>query len=465
MDLRSEKPGTSHPQHSTRAPSRRRFRLPALWLALATLAGGVLLSAFEREPLEVFKRRRAELMESVKDGIVVLFGQTPPEDIDYLPFRQTNDFYYLTGSEEPNVALLLVPSSSEGGNGREIFFLPLRDPAEERWTGPKIGAGDPGISEVTGFAEVMPPGHLPAQMGEALKRWNKIYTLTSGGEGGGNSSFLGRLRQLAPFASIENVAPEIAKLRSVKSAGEIDLIRKSTEATIEAHFAAMQAVRPGVYEYEIAALMKYEYERRGCERSAYPPIVGSGFNSTVLHYDKNRRRMEAGDMLVLDVGGEYSGYATDITRTLPVSGRFTKRQREIYEIVLGAQRAAIAAARPGASLRRTGPNSLHRIALEYLNEEGKKRLGEPLGEYFIHGLGHHVGLAVHDPSERSATLQPGMVITIEPGVYIPDEGLGVRIEDMILITEDGNEVMTRRLPRDPDEIEKIMAGGKRRGNR
>ena len=302
-------------------------------------------------------------------------------------------------------------------------------------------------------------------MGEALKRWNKIYTLTSGGEGGGNSSFLSRLRQLAPFASIENVAPEIAKLRSVKSAGEIDLIRKSTEATIEAHFAAMQAVRPGVYEYEIAALMKYEYERRGCERSAYPPIVGSGFNSTVLHYDKNRRRMEAGDMLVLDVGGEYSGYATDITRTLPVSGRFTKRQREIYEIVLGAQRAAIAAARPGASLRRSGPNSLHRIALEYLNEEGKKRLGEPLGEYFIHGLGHHVGLAVHDPSERSATLQPGMVITIEPGVYIPDEGLGVRIEDMILITEDGNEVMTRRLPRDPDEIERIMAGGKRRGNR
>ena len=457
MDLRTEKLVTSHPECSTRAPIRRRMAWLALWGVLATLAGGSLLSAFEREPLDVFLERRNKLMDTVGDGIVVLFGQTRPEDIDYLPFRQMNDFYYLTGSEEPNVAMLLVPAPSGGGEAREILFLPARDPAEERWTGPKIGAGDPGISEVTGFWEVMPPGHLPAQLGEALKRWNKIYTLTSGGQGGGNSSFLSRLRQLAPFASIENVAPEIAKLRSVKSAGEIELIRKATEATIEAHLVAMKAVRPGVYEYEIAALMKYEYERRGCERSAYPPIVGSGFNSTVLHYDKNRRRMEVGDMLVLDVGGEYSGYATDITRTLPVSGRFTERQREIYEIVLGAQRAAIAAARPGASLGRKGPNSLHRIALEYLNEEGKKRVGEPLGKYFIHGLGHHVGLAVHDPLERGSTLQPGMVITIEPGVYIPDEGLGVRIEDMILITEDGNEVMTRRLPRDPDQIEKIMS--------
>ena len=219
----------------------------------------------------------------------------------------------------------------------------------------------------------------------------------------------------------------------------------------------MRAVRPGVYEYEIAALMKYEYQRRGCERSAYPPIVGSGFNSTILHYDKNRRQMKAGDMLVLDVGGEYSGYAADITRTLPVGGRFTKRQRKMYEIVLGAQQAAIAAARPGASLGRDGPNSLHLIALEYLNKKGKEQVGEPLGKYFIHGLGHHVGLAVHDPSERDATLRPGMVITIEPGIYIQEEGLGVRIEDMILITEDGNESLTRRLPRDPDEIEKLMS--------
>ncbi len=457
MDFGTKKNGIAHLEGFTGIlPNQCLGQLMAKLILLNMLMVSSL-AAFEREPLDVFKRRRVELTESVKDGIVVLFGGTSPSDIDYIPFRQANDFYYLTGSEEPDAALILVPPLIEGGSGREILFLPERDLAEERWTGPKIGSDDPSLHETTGFSEVMSTGHLPEQMKEALGHLEKIYTVASRRKEGFDTLPGSRMRRLAPFASIVDVAPKIAKLRSVKSAGEISLIRKSVEATIEAHLAAMRAVRPGVYEYEIAALMKYEYQRRGCERSAYPPIVGSGFNSTILHYDKNRRQMEAGDMLVLDVGGEYSGYAADITRTLPVGGRFTKRQRKMYEIVLGAQQAAIAAARPGASLGRDGPNSLHLIALEYLNKKGKEQVGEPLGKYFIHGLGHHVGLAVHDPSERDGTLRPGMVITIEPGIYIQDEGLGVRIEDMILITEDGNESLTGRLPRDPDEIEKLMS--------
>jgi len=166
--------------------------------------------------------------------------------------------------------------------------------------------------------------------------------------------------------------------------------------------------------------------------------------------------MEAGHLVVLDVGGEYAHYAADITRTLPVSGRFTPRQREIYEIVLGAQKAAIAAVKPGMSLGRRGPNSLFQIAFDYINTHGQDSHGQPLGKYFTHGLGHHVGLYVHDLFEPGAPLQPGMVITIEPGIYLPEEAIGVRIEDMVLVTETGYELLSKRLPREADEIEALL---------
>jgi Xaa-Pro aminopeptidase len=265
------------------------------------------------------------------------------------------------------------------------------------------------------------------------------------------------LRKIAPLATLGDLRAVLTRLRMVKSPGEIALIRKATEASIDAHLAAMKAVRPGVWEYEIAALMKYEFERRGCEWPAYPPIVGSGFFSTVLHYDQDDRQMKDGDVVVLDVAGAYGGYTSDITRTLPVSGHFTSRQREIYEIVLGAQNAAIAAAKPGVYVGRSGKKGLYEIAFEYLNTHGKDLHGKPLGQYFIHGLSHPIGLNVHDPMDFNQPLQPGMVVTVEPGIYISEEKLGVRIEDDILITENGYELLTRRLPRAADEIEKVMS--------
>jgi Xaa-Pro aminopeptidase len=166
--------------------------------------------------------------------------------------------------------------------------------------------------------------------------------------------------------------------------------------------------------------------------------------------------MDAGQVLLMDVGGEYSHYATDITRTIPVGGKFTPRQREIYEIVLGAQKAALAAVKPGMTIARTGPNSLHQIAYQYIKTHGKDREGNSLGKYFIHGLAHHVGLDVHDPANPGTVLQPGMVITLEPGIYIPEESLGVRIEDMVLVTETGARLLSAALPREPDEIERAM---------
>ena len=252
----------------------------------------------------------------------------------------------------------------------------------------------------------------------------------------------------------------LASLRTYKDAGEIERIRHATDASIAAHLAAMHTVKPGITEREISALMQYEWGKRGCERPAYAPIVGSGFYSTVLHYSADSGTMQSGDLVVIDAAGEYSMYASDITRTLPVSGKFTARQREIYDIVLGAQQAAAAAFRSGKSrLRRDRPDSLHDVAYNYINTHGKDLHGEPLGKYFIHGLGHYVGLNVHDPNDYDVPLGPGAVFTLEPGIYIPEEKLGVRIEDILYVDQDGKLInLTGNLPHTADEVEHAMAG-------
>jgi Xaa-Pro aminopeptidase len=195
----------------------------------------------------------------------------------------------------------------------------------------------------------------------------------------------------------------------------------------------------------------------GSEAEAYAPIVGAGPNSTALHYDRLARKIEDGDIVVMDVGAQYSGYAADITRTVPANGKFTPRQREIYDIVLGAQNAALAALKPGADMCRKGKQSLFKISYEYINSHGKDQNGKSLGQYYIHGLGHNIGLDVHDPGDSCSPLKPGQVVTMEPGIYIPEENLGVRIEDDVLITETGYELLSSKLPRTADEIEKIMA--------
>jgi len=259
--------------------------------------------------------------------------------------------------------------------------------------------------------------------------------------------------------SYKDIRPLLASLRTVKDAGEIELIRQATNASIAAHMAAIRAVKPGVTEREISALVQYEWGKRGCERPAYAPIVGSGFNSSVLHYSDDSATIQSGDLVLMDVAGEYSLYASDITRTVPATGKFTARQREIYDIVLGAQKAAIAAFQSGKShLRREQADSLYDVAYQYINTHGKDSHGEPLGKYFIHGLSHYVGLNVHDDGDYSVPLGPGMVFTIEPGIYIPEEKLGVRIEDMFYVDKDGKLIrLTEFLPQTTDEIERLMS--------
>ncbi len=444
------------------------FRLRAAFAVAWCLLAAASAAGWDRGPLSDYHDRRARLVAQTGDGVIALLGyQEDDVAASVTPFHQNEQFYYLTGWNSPGAMLLIVPKTPRGPAdetkeiGREILFIPPRDYQEEKWTGPKIGPDDPDAPARTGFATVESSTLFPSELLAALKQFRKVYTELTPQPESGEDCFqqdeVARLRKLAPLAQFEDVRPYLTRMRAVKSAGELALMRKAIDASMDAHLAAMKAVRPGVWEYQIAALMKYEYERRGCEWPSYPPIVGSGFFSTVLHYDADDRQMQAGDVVVMDVAGSYSGYASDITRTVPVDGHFTARQREIYEIVLGAQNAVIAAAKPGARVDRYGQQGLQSVAYNYINSHGKDLHGQPLGRYFIHGIGHSVGLNVHDPMNYDRPLEPGMVITVEPGIYIPEEKIGVRIEDMILITEGGNEILTRRLPRDPDQIERIMS--------
>jgi Xaa-Pro aminopeptidase len=435
-------------------------------LAICFFAGEPAYT-FDRQPNADYHARREALARKVA-GVVVLFAATENDGPnDLYGFRQDDNFYYLSGLSEPGAALLIASAAEAKGDAparsyTEILFLPPRNLTQEKWTGPKLGAENPEASKITGFDHVEDMGQLPNNVAKYVGGARPaIYTdIASQGETAASSQPLGFLKRLNAYLSFHDVGPMVASLRTTKDPGEAALVRKAVDASVAAHFAAFKTVKPGVNEREIAALMEYEWGKRGCERVAYAPIVGSGYFSTVLHYSDDDNVMKSGDVVVIDAAGEYSMYASDITRTLPVNGHFTARQREIYDIVLGAQRAAEAAFKSGKStMKRDAPDSLYEVARDYINTHGKDLHGEPLGKYFIHGLGHPVGLNVHDASDPDAPLGPGQVFTIEPGIYITEENLGVRIEDDYWVDPDGKLVkLSAALPSKAEDVEKLMAG-------
>jgi Xaa-Pro aminopeptidase len=421
----------------------------------------------EREPNSVYAARRAKLAAEV-DAPIVLWGYSGREEFSEAAiFAQEENFYYLTGQNEEDAALVIFPASkanaaSGGTDGKnEILFLPPKDTAKEKWNGLRMSPTDPGIEARTGFASVQPISELVPTLQKIASTYPEIYTvLPYETEMGGyphEKDEMDWLDKNVPQLKRADIREKIAALRQIKSPGELLFLKRAVELSDDAHFEAMKMMRPGLYEYQIAAKMVEVHLMGGSEAEGYSPIVGAGPNSTALHYDKLSRKIEDGDIVVLDVGAQYSGYSADITRTLPANGKFTPRQREIYEIVLGAQNAAIAAAKPGVQFCRAGKDSLLKVAYDYINTHGKDKQGKPLGQYFIHGLSHHIGLNVHDVGDMCRPLEPGMVFTIEPGIYIPDENLGVRIEDDVLVTETGVKLLSEKLPRNPNEIEAIMA--------
>jgi Xaa-Pro aminopeptidase len=402
--------------------------------------------------------------------VAVLFAAEEPL-LDFMPYRQDSDFYYLTGWTEPGAALMITgdaPNAAEPRAYKEILFLPTRDLRMEKYTGVKMDAETPGVAEASGVDNVESMTQLPADLTWLI---SQSRTLTANLWTQPDSSSAAALINFTAATLGANEAPQphdvttlTMVLRQIKDEGEIELIKKASAASMLAQRVMMKWwVKPSMTERAVAGAMTAVWMENGCERPSYAPIVGSGINSTILHYSANDRTMQDGDILLVDAACEYSMYAADITRTVPVNGHFTPRQREIYDVVLGAQQAAIGAFVADKSTindrDRQDPNSLDTVAYNYINTHGKDLHGQPLGQYWLHGLGHLMGIDVHDPAVYPVVLRPGMVFTIEPGIYIPEEKLGVRIECDFLVGLDGKLIdLDAALPHTPDEIEAVMRG-------
>jgi Xaa-Pro aminopeptidase len=446
----------------------RRFLFPKflLFILLVSFAS-VSAFALDRQPNADYRARRVALAGKLGEGVAVIFAGVESEGPNAVyGFRQNNNFYYLSGWSEPGAALLIAPANAKDSTQAysEILFLPARDKRQERWTGPKLGPDDPQAAGATGFDRVASLDTLPQELAKVLaaRRVNLYLDTPESGEQNSASNFLewARRTNSLPLGShITDVKPALAELRVIKDAGEVERIRHATNASVAAHWAALAMLKPGLNEHDIAARMQYEFMKNGCERPAYSPIVGAGADSTVLHYSGDDQPIRDGDVVAMDVAGEYAMYASDVTRTAPANGKFTLRQREIYSIVMGAQQAAINAFQAGRYSLTGKDDSLYRIAYDYINSHGKDLHGQPLGRYFIHGLGHYVGLEVHDVGDTKAKLGPGMVFTIEPGIYLPEEKIGVRLEDIFWVDPQGKLVnLSGTLPHSAEEVEAAIAG-------
>jgi len=399
-------------------------------------------------------------------------------DVEY-PFRPDSDFCYLTGYPEPEAVAVLIPDRH---HGEYVLFCRENDPVMETWNGRRAGLD--GAIECYGADDAFPIGDMDEILPGLLEDRQRIfYTM------GNNSMFdqrvLGWVNQVRKRARTGVNAPDefispnhlLHEMRLYKSRAEIAAMRKAAKISAAAHRRAMQMCRPGMMEYQIEAELKYTFMKLGAQETAYPPIVGGGANSCILHYTENNQVLNDGDVLLIDAGSEYNGYASDISRTFPVNGKFSSAQREVYELVLKAQSAAIGKIKPGNHW-----NEPHEAAIEVLTA-GMVELGILKGrlrqlikdqaytKYYMHRTGHWLGMDVHDVGDYKVegewrTFEPGMVMTVEPGIYLPasSKGLakkwrniGIRIEDDVLVTRTGNDILSKDAPKSVKEIEAMMA--------
>jgi len=434
-----------------------------------------------------YKRRRRRLAAAMRPGGIALLAAAPESvrnrDVHY-PYRQDSDFFYVTGFPEPEALAVLVPGRKKG---ELVFFCRLHNPERELWEGAR--AGVEGVRRDFGADEVHPIEELDEVLPKLLEDRERVYY-----PAGANPELDRRLMQWvnvvrgkvrsgvrAPteFVILEKL---LSEQRILKSKAELKVIRRAVRISAEAHRRIMRWCRPGLSEYQLEAEFVRICASRGGRFQAYPPIVGSGVNACVLHYVDNCHRLEDGDLVLIDAGCELAGYASDITRTFPVNGRFSPPQRELYELVLAAQEAAIAKAVPGNRW-----NDIHKAAVRTLTgglaelgilAGGRKTVPKLIKEekykpYFMHRTGHWLGMDVHDVGDyrvdgKWRRLEPGMVLTVEPGLYIPADrteapapecyrNIGIRIEDDVLITAEGNEVLSDRAPKTVADIEACMS--------
>lgn len=403
---------------------------------------------------EVYRERRTRLLQHMRDNgysAAVIFNDTRNSPSGG-PDRSGLDFYYLTGIEhEPGAALLLDPDADQY---TESVYLPMLDVEDHVWHGERPMLGRE-VELTTGFARVRRVSSLPGALASAILTGESHKAVFLGPVVGYTSDVPKQLRVLRdatariPGASVALDREILPAMRQAKDEHEIELTRRAIANTTAGLEAGMRGVEPGMTEFELRTIIETAFHESGSRRLAFGSIVGSGPNSCVLHYrgEHDHRIMQDGDLVLCDVGAEVENYAADITRTFPVSGTFTPRQREVYEVVMRAADEATKAIRPGVTFR-----ELNDIARKVIEDAGYT-------DDMRHGLGHFLGLYVHDAGNYHLPLRPGTIITIEPGIYLMDENIGIRVEDCVLVTEDGFEVLTSALPRTPDEIEAFMAAG------
>jgi Xaa-Pro aminopeptidase len=429
---------------------------------------------------DIHRARREHLLEVIGPGAAV-FPSAPVairnNDVEH-EYRQDSDLHYLTGFEEPESVLVLTNQHPEH---RAILFLRERDPTREVWDGARLGVER--APEALGVDAAFPIKDLAEKLPDYLSNVRRLHCRL-GFDRAFDEVVLEAIRAVRrkgrtgvrPPTEIVDTVESLHEMRMRKSPAELEIMRRAAAVTREAHVRAMQVAKPGVFEYEVEAEILRVFRKHGSQRPAYGSIVGSGPNATVLHYRRNDRRIEEGDLLLIDAGCEIDYVASDVTRTFPVSGKFTAEQRALYDIVLEAQKKCIDATRPGASI-----DEVHDVAVRALSEglleEGlvAGSLDEVISEgkykpYYMHRTSHWLGMDVHDVGTyfvdgKSRPLEPGFVITIEPGLYIARDadvdprwrGIGIRIEDDVLVTVDGHEVITADVPKEPGDVERVLA--------
>lgn len=414
--------------------------------------------------MNLYAARREAVLAKMEEGtLMVLYsGVSVPVSLDECyPFEAERHFFYLTGLRRENMALVL---SRSGEKDRVTLFIEEPIPSMERWTGRRATIEE--ARQISGIEDVRYIDGLEGYIGRCINREtvNAVYFDGYKNAMSDMDSYnMIKAKTVAaayPTVAIRNAHPLVASLRMRKDEAEIACLREAIALTDKGLRRVLATLAPEQMEYQAQAEFEYAIRHAGAEGVAFATIAGSGLNGCMLHYGTNHCRMEAGSLLLLDLGAKAKGYCADISRTYPVSGTYSARQKEIYDIVLAANQAVAQAARPGVTLR-----ELNALCREMLGE-GLMRIGkiasmDELSTYYMHGVSHHLGIDTHDACvDEHKGLEPGMVITDEPGLYIDEEAIGIRIEDDLLITEDGCEVLSAAIPRTTEEIEAIMAGEK-----
>ena len=407
-----------------------------------------------------FTERRKQVFDKMdQDSALLLFSgiELHVSADEYLPFEANRNFFYLTGLRRDHMILMMKKTEKEE---KSILFIEEADPNQERWFGRKVTVSE--AQEITGIDDVRFLDSFEGMVNRLMARedigtlYFDCYRYQVEDLPDYNMVKAEEFAKKFPGRPIKNIAPVIAALRMQKDEDEIALVRQAIKITDDALKFVMKNLKPGCTEYQAQADFEYKIFHEGADGTAFPTIAGSGENGTMLHYDTNRDVCEDETLLLMDLGAKFQGYCADITRTYPVNGKYTDRQRQVYDVVLAANRAVAKAAKPGITLK-----ELDDIAKDVLGE-GCVKLGliekkEDVGTYYMHGVSHHLGIDVHDVTAAwNDKLRPGAIITDEPGLYIDEWEIGIRIEDDILITEDGCEVLSENLMRDPDQIEAFM---------